>query len=1039
MRRYARRVLTMRSAAALLSASRSVVELGDIARVIGQCGEATPLDDATWESLGLDEVQRAEMGAGVGAVRYLLVQLSPNTPLRDGLERAARRLAARAPHVLWLIAAVDAAGTHAGLVAWSRDEKAPRLVSLLWEPARVVDSDAETLCALAAISETDDVIIHARWIDVLGRDALTRRFYRSLESRITAMAATLPQRTHLEEARQVALLYTSRLLFLRFLEAKGWLNGERAFLAARFDACMKGGGGFHRRVLLPLFFGTLNTPPSRRASMARRFGRVPFLNGGLFTKTPMERRVGTFCFPDECLGDLFENLFDRFRFVAREDTATWSEASVDPEMLGRAFESLMASGERRTGGVYYTPHALVARVAEHALENALASRSLRAIRELRVLDPACGSGAFLVYVLERLAAIRRELGENRSVATIRRDVLAHSVFGVDRNPTAVWLCELRLWLSVVIETEESEPERVLPLPNLDRNIRVGDALVGETFARSSAMFVGNARITAMRMRYVRATGARKQSLARALDREERARVLTQTDRAIDAVHYARKERLAVERAFDLFGRRTAPTSESRRELRHLRDRLRGLRRERRRILDGGALPFSFGAFFADAQANGGFDVVVGNPPWVRLHRIPAALRLQFKQSFEVYRSAPWADGASGANAAPGFASQVDLAALFVERSVSLLRNGGSLSLLLPAKLWRSLAGGGLRHFLARSTAVMRLEDLSESRHAFDAAVYPSLLVARAGTAPPSLVTLARHDRSGALEWQIESARLGFDGSAGAPWIMMPTQARAAFDRVRAAGVPLSSTAFGSPRLGVKSGCNAAFLVRVNDTFDGLASVVDADGEEGTVELEMLRPALRGDSVLTWQHARPVEWIVWTHGANGAPLSHLPERTRRWLRRRYDSLAARTDAIHARRWWTLFRVDAAETRHARVVWADFGKRPRAVVIPAGDPTVPLNTCYVLPCSDERDAWALATILNSPLAASWLNAVAEPARGGYRRYLAWTVGLLPLPRDWSRAREILSSACTLPEAPLLQAVLSAYPLDRSEVAALLEWPG
>jgi hypothetical protein len=465
--------------------------------------------------------------------------------------------------------------------------------------------------------------------------------------------------------------------------------------------------------------------------------------------------------------------------------------------------------------------------------------------------------------------------------------------------------------------------------------------------------------------------------------------------------------------------------------------LRALRRERGRILDGGALPFSFGAFFADAQSNGGFDAVLGNPPWVRVHRIPAALRLQFKQSYEVYRSAPWADGASGANAAPGFASQVDLAALFVERSVSLLRNGGSLSLLLPAKLWRSLAGGGLRHFLARSTGLMRLEDLSESRHTFDAAVYPSLLVARAGTAHPPFVTLARHDRRGTIEWQLESARLPFDASPGAPWIVMPIRARTAFDRVRMAGVPLASTAFGSPRLGVKSGCNAAFLVRVNDTCNGLASIVDADGEAGTVELAMLRPALRGDSVVSWQRTRPSEWIVWTHGANGAPLTHLPERTRRWLRRRYDSLTARTDAVRARRWWTLFRVDAADTRHARLVWADFGKRPRAVVLRAGDPTVPLNTCYVLSCPDERDAWTLAAILNSQLAAAWLNALAEPARGGYRRYLAWTVGLLPLPRDWNRAREILASASSLPDAPLLEAVLSAYRLDRAEVADLLEW--
>src|SRR6185436_1128241 len=97
---------------------------------------------------------------------------------------------------------------------------------------------------------------------------------------------------------------------------------------------------YHRRVLLPLFFGTLNTPPAKRASVARRFGRVPFLNGGLFSRSPVEARHTVLTFTDTDLGELFAELLDRYRFTAREDSATWSEAAIDPEMLGKAFESL---------------------------------------------------------------------------------------------------------------------------------------------------------------------------------------------------------------------------------------------------------------------------------------------------------------------------------------------------------------------------------------------------------------------------------------------------------------------------------------------------------------------------------------------------------------------------------------------------------------------------------------------------------------------------------------------------------------------------
>lgn len=1027
----------MRAAAAILSSSRTLEALADALRVAGLRGDVASLDAATLGSLGLEGVERAALLGGAGTIRALLIQFASPATLRDALPLIARRLSTRAPHVQWLVAALESDGRRACISGWTSDARQPRIASFVWETDRVVDSDAETLCALSALSADDDVLFHGRCIEVLGREALTRHFYRALETQVGALASTMPSGIAREDARAISLLYVSRLLFLGFLEAKSWLNGERCFLSARFDDCMRAGGRFHHRVLLPLFFGSLNTPWSRRARTARALGRVPFLNGGLFMRTPLERRAGVWRFPDDAMGELFAQLFQRFRFVAREDSATWSEASVDPEMLGRAFESLMARSERRMNGVFYTPHDLVARVTEHAIATALEAPSLAAARDIRVLDPACGSGAFLVHILERLAEMRRDLGDVGSLAAIRRDVLARSVFGVDRNPTAVWLCELRLWLSVVIESDEQDPLRVPPLPNLDRNIRVGDSLAGTGFARDRAAAGGSARVAELRRRYVRATGTRKEHLARMLDRAERHRVLEGTERELDAVQHARKERLAAQRARDLFGERSNASAEMRRALTQLRDRVRALRAERRRIADGGALPFSFGALFPEAQARGGFDIVLGNPPWVRLHRIPLALRAVFKHRYEVYRTAPWVAGATAARASPGFASQVDLAALFVERSVGLLRDGGALSLLLPVKLWRSLAGGGLRHFLRERAQIARLEDLSEPKQAFDAAVYPSLLVARVASTPAPTITLAKHDRLALREWTVPTATLPYDASDGAPWMMLPGDARAAFDRIRSAGAPMSSSLFGAPRLGVKSGCNAAFLVRITNAARDLASIVDADGETGCVERSLLRPALRGESVTPWTRAACDEAIIWTHDHTGAPLARLPDRARAWLRRRYDDLALRSDAARAKRWWSLFRVDAADASAPRVVWADFGRRPRALMLPAGDPAVPLNTCYVVRAPNERDAVALTVLLNSPISAAWLNAIAEPARGGYRRYLGWTVALLPIPRDWPRARHILVAASGLADEALLAAALDAYALERGDVAALVEW--
>ena len=141
---------------------------------------------------------------------------------------------------------------------------------------------------------------------------------------------------------------------------------------------------------------------------------------------------------------------------------------------------------------------------------------------------------------------------------------------------------------------------------------------------------------------------------------------------------------------------------------------------------------------------------------------------------------------------------------------------------------------------------------------------------------------------------------------------------------------------------------------------------------------------------------------------------------------------------------LFRTESADCTRTRVVWSDFGRAPRAAILPAGDPTVPLNSCYVLPCADPTDALTLAALLNSALAAAFLNVIAEPARGGWHRYLAWTVELLPLPRNWTRARGILAplaERALLGQPPsageLLAAAASVYRLRQEQVAPLVAW--
>ncbi len=1033
----------------------SFASLAAITRAVGFVGEPDPLDGRMRRELGIsDDCRRASIqrwpGGGSGALRALLLDMPAGRPLRDRLTRIALRLSARGSPLLWLICGAARATRHVAVAAIDLAPTRPRVRALVTDCARVTESDADTLAALAGTAGGDDVATYARWLEVLGREAVTRRFYLAVARYVGILTQQCVGRASVDTRHEMALVYVTRLLFLAFLESKGWLDGNRSYLVQRYAECVLRGGRFHERVLLPLFFGTLNTRPSQRAPVARSLGAIPFLNGGLFARSSVEK-CARLRYPDDAIGAFLDDVLTRYRFTAREEGTDWSEVAIDPEMLGKAFESLMASGNRRGSGAYYTPHALVAHVTETALQYALAvpggdaaavesvlrgDRSPNAIDRaevrsrlttLRVLDPACGSGAFLVHALERIADLHTTLGDPRPRDVLRRTVLTSSIFGVDLNPMAVWLCELRLWLSCVIDSAEDDVRRVPPLPNLDRNIRVGDSLLGECFDARMQARGSFAVVTRLRLRYARATGQRKTTLARALDSAVRRHVSAAMRSELEMLNVRRRAMLIATRGLDLFGARRGAMPPEREQLASDRLRAREMRARLRALDESSVIAFSFATHFADVIDRGGFDVVLGNPPWVRPHNVSPERRETLRRRFTVLRDATWRHGAALAGARSGFGSQADLAAAFVERALDLVRPGGTVALLVPGKLWKSLAGGGVRRRLLEGATLLALEDWSDAPSVFDAAVYPSLVVA-ARAAPPNAIRLSVHRRDLAVRWQAAPETVAFDESSGSPWLLLPPAARASFDRLAKVGVPLHACGLGRVTLGVKTGHNAAFIV-------------GAEGEP--IESTLLRPLLRGEDVVAWRCPAPPQRIIWTHRKNGLPLERLPARAHAHLSAHRYALEHRSDARGAT-WWALFRTEGARDDTPRVVWADLTRVPRAAVLRAGDPTVPLNTCYVVRCKDDADALTLAALLNSPLAAAWLGALAEPARGGYRRLLAWTMALFPVPDDWARARDVLGSLGTqavrgdaVSPADLFEATCHAYRLRPSSVAPLCDW--
>jgi len=850
--------------------------------------------------------------------------------------------------------------------------------------------------------------------DALASEGVTTRFFQAFRSVLERLTDRLTEPRSREDRHALALTALTRVLFLYFVQAKGWLDGDRRYLVHRFEAALTARRAFQRHIFDPLCFGALNRPAAQRSRTARLLGRLPFLNGGLFEPTELERRHGAARWSNADWRDAFDELFERFHFSVREGD---DGELVAPDMLGRVFEGVMDPEERKQSGSYYTPSALVRDLVRAGLEAALVTRvgvapaaaerwvhhgeppsRLPDLRCFAVLDPAVGSGAFLLGALQELTALRATAG-GAAAAAIRREVLAHSLYGVDLKLTAVRLCELRLWLALVADDEAGDLVRVAPLPNLDGHVRQGDALLdpltlaatltgGPAFAGSRAEVE---RLGLARQALFNRTGAAKRAALgelRGAAADLAGHLVEQaSSRLDDQIH----ELLASAREADLFGGIRGCDADTRLRLRRLRAARRDLRvADRRRARDGEAPFFAFEAQFGDIVARGGFDLVVGNPPWVRGERVPPRVRETLAARYPSWRPA----------SSRGFAHLPDLAVAFVDRALELAAPGGVVALLVPAKLASSGYGELLRQRLSWTARIERAAPLHGASGAFAAAVYPMALVTtRSEPLAGGEVATTLGPRS--LAPRVPQREL----AEQSPWILIP-EAAAVARRLRGAFPSLGER--WQPQLGIKTGADEVFLL--------------PQAAPGT------RPAIRGRDLSAW-HAEPGVHLIWTHGSDGRPLPRLPPDVAGLLEHHVARLHRRSDYRRGPP-WQVFRVGLA-TAPCRVVWPDLARRLLAAVpAPAA---VPLNTVYGIATRTLDDAHALAALLNS----RWLSALAslhaDPARGGFRRFNATVVRDLPIPPaespawallvEWGRQRAVDDDA-----------IADIYELDRTDRRAL-----
>ena len=837
--------------------------------------------------------------------------------------------------------------------------------------------------------------------DALAGRGVDQRFFAGFRSALQRVMEVLPGRMPLADRHAFGLLTLTRILFLYFIEAKGWLGRPR-FLSESVDRTLSQGRSLHRDLLNPLFFGTLNRPFSERSRLARSFGPIPFLNGGLFEPHALERRW-SITLPSPVLRGSFDTLFERFHFTL----GTPSGEAIAPDMLGRVFEGVMEPDERHASGTYYTPAALVEAVLREALgvwlerrariSGAEALRRIddpdlatrRTLRELRLLDPAAGSGAFLLGALRLLAGPDRAPGIRRTARL--RAILGSCLFGVDRNAAAVRLAELRLWLEVVAADPSERPSAVAPLPNLDALMRQGDSLVDPTAGlplrpppRAAA-----AELSRLRTAVLHANGASKRGAVTALLRAEHRVAEVALQGAVRALDGEVEELLEAARSPTLFGERRGLGRLEREQLAALRRRQRQGRERLRALQRSGEVPwFHYATHFADVLAQGGFDLVVGNPPWVRAEALDLGLRRYLAERFR------WFRGARGLTR--GYAHLPDLAVAFLERALDLVAPEGVVALLVPAKLATTGYASVVREELARKHTIALAADLqNDPRSAFDATVYPmALVVQRTPPRQQHEVRLAL----GAQGKRVPQCELG-----AAAWALLPAAARAVLLRM-SREFPALGQRFRC-HLGVKTGLNRVFL-----------------DPPSLVEPELIRWAVRGRDVRAFR-VRRARRVLWPCDGQGKALERLPAGAAQYLGPHLGDLRRRADHQPGPA-WTLFRTRPATALH-RVIWSDVARRLEAAALSGARDLclIPLNSCYLLPTTDSATALRVTAWLNSTWCRAIALAGADPASGGFRRFNARVVAGLPCPDAMPQDAALAELAGAAMAGTLIQEELDA----------------
>lgn len=539
-----------------------------------------------------------------------------------------------------------------------------------------------------------------------------------------------------------------RLVFLQFLQKKGWMGvpsgnynwsgGDKSYLSnlvERYD----GNERLLSDVLKLLFFETLNEPRTGdiASPILGKNIKIPYLNGGLFDKDRLD--LLDIDFPYIYFKDLME-FFGLYNFTIDENDPDDAEVGIDPEMLGHIFENLLEDNKDK--GAFYTPKEIVQYMSRESIiqylkshtnenlhpsiellvksgkvnkdlqEKATAVEINSLLQQVKVCDPAIGSGAFPMGVLNVLFHCRQLLygfmhdKQSFSPSIIKREIIQENIYGVDIEQGAVDIARLRFWLSLVVD--ENDPQ---PLPNLDYKIMCGNSIVARygldvhidnVFEEYNKQHK-NDKITLQDFkelvkRYTNTSSYQDKKAFRTKIEEIKSAFKTELDKIKISNRRKLEFKIIELESPTLFGNATKDNIETAKKLR--KDLAKILKKEQE-VTDNKWYSnsfewrFEFPSLLNDDGKFVGFDVVIGNPPYIKEYTN--------KSAFDGYRET-----------SPYYKGKMDLWYGFACYGLDLTKKETGLLTFIATNNWTSNAGASkMRDKICTDAQIIKMIDFGD--------------------------------------------------------------------------------------------------------------------------------------------------------------------------------------------------------------------------------------------------------------------------------------------------------------------------------------